>query len=154
LNNLKGTSQGVPFFWDLPSSPVKEPPANNGFAWFYDYSPDGKQFVFGHDMSSTLELYVINADGSGLHQVSHDGGAVPHWSPDGSHIVYDTIGELGLVVIATVRADGTEKNVVSSPVWESLQAEYAPDGKHIVFSTQTGGLVSALWTMDTDGIRG
>ena len=60
------------------------------------------------------------------------------------------MGELGLGVIATIRADGTEKNVVSSPVWESLQAEYAPDGKHIVFSTQTGGLVSALWTMDTE----
>jgi TolB protein len=132
------------------------PPANDNFAWFYDYSPDGKQFVFGHDMSGRIELYVINADGTGLRQVTHDGGAVPHWSPDGSHIVYTTsifypIFNDSVGVIATIRADGTERKLISSPVWSSLQGEYTPDGKHIVFSTTTGGLVSALWIMDTDG---
>jgi Tol biopolymer transport system component len=127
------------------------PPATDGIAWFYDYSPDGKEIAFGHDMSGRLELYVINADGTGLHQITQEGGAIPHWSPDGSHIVYSTGSELGVGVIATIRADGSERKVISSPFWESLQAEYTPDGKHIVFTTQTGGLVSALWIMDTDG---
>jgi Tol biopolymer transport system component len=127
------------------------PPASNNFAWFYDYSPDGKQFVLGHDMTGTLELYVINADGTDLHQITHDAGGVPHWSPDGSRIVYATIGDFDLNVIVTIRADGTEKRVISSPVWDSIQAEYTPDGRHIIFSTTTGGFVSALWIMDTEG---
>src|SRR5580692_4529609 len=66
------------------------PAASDFFALAPDISPDGKQIVFPHDMTGALELYVINADGIGLTQITHDGTlhAVPHWSPDGTHIVF------------------------------------------------------------------
>jgi Tol biopolymer transport system component len=104
-------------------------------------------------MTGALELYVINVDGTGLMQITNDGlpHAVPHWSPDGTHIVFNTAGRLGLGAIATVRADGTELKILSSPVWDSFGAQFTGDGKHIVFSTQTGGYVSSLWIMDTNG---
>jgi Tol biopolymer transport system component len=41
--------------------------------------------------------------------------------------------------------------LLTTPFWDSLGASYTPDGKHIVFSSQQGGLISALWIMDTDG---
>jgi TolB protein len=129
------------------------PPATNEFAFFPDFSPDGKRIVFPHDMTGALELYTINPDGTGLTQITHDGldHAVPRWSPDGSHILFATVGKYDLGVIATVRSDGTEMKVLTTPVWDSLGASYTPDGRHIVFSSQKDGLISALWIMDTNG---
>jgi Tol biopolymer transport system component len=129
------------------------PPTDDIFALWPDFSADGKQIVFPHDMTGALELYVINADGTGLTQITHDGRAhiAPHWSPDGTHIVFGTVGELGLAVIATIRADGNDFRTLTTPVWDALNAEYTPDGKHIVFMTTQGGFVSVIWIMDTDG---
>jgi Tol biopolymer transport system component len=129
------------------------PPTDDIFALWPDFSADGKQIVFPHDMTGALELYVINTDGTGLTQISHDGRAhiAPHWSPDGTHIVFGTVGELGLAVIATIRADGNDFRTLTTPVWDALNAEYTPDGKHIVFMTTQGGFVSVIWIMDTDG---
>ena len=129
------------------------PPATMDFAYAPDFSPDGKRILFPHDMTGALELYVINADGTGLTQITQDGlfHAAPRWSPDGSQIVFATVGKYGLLVIATVRSGGTDTKLLTTPVWESLGASYTPDGKHIVFSSQQEGLVSALWIMDTDG---
>src|SRR6185312_13368184 len=96
--NLNGTAQiytinsdGTDLFQvtDLPA-------ANDFFALTPDFSPDGNRIVFPHDMTCALELYIINADGTGLTQITHDGNfhAVPHWSPDGTHIVFSTNSEL------------------------------------------------------------
>ena len=130
---------------DLPQSNEQD------FSYFPDFSPDGKRIVFSHDMTGALELYVINADGTGLIQITHDGTshAVPHWSPDGTHIVFGT--DTGAGVIATVAADGSDRKELTSPYWNSLGAEYTQDGRHIVFSSQLDGLVAALWIMDTEG---
>src|SRR5438034_2384061 len=63
--------------------PIYLPPANDQLALAPDFSPDGKRIVFPHDMSGALELYVINADGTGLIQITYDGlgHAAPRWSP-------------------------------------------------------------------------
>ena len=134
------------------------PPANDGLAWFPDFSPDGQRIAFAHDMTGRLELYIINADGSGLTQITHGGGAIPRWSPDGTHLVFGKFVDIsplfpgvGVGVIATIKADGTREKLLSSRVWDSLDGEYTPDGKHIVFETQTDGYVAALWIMNTDG---
>ena len=134
------------------------PPANDGLAWFPDFSPDGQRIVFAHDMTGRLELYIVNTDGTGLTQITHGGGAVPRWSPDGSHLVFSTGVDIsplfpgvGVGVIATIKADGTDEKLLSSRVWDSLDGEYTPDGKHIIFETQTDGYVAALWIMNTDG---
>lgn len=129
------------------------PPASDEQALSPDISPDGTRIVFPHDMTGALELYIINVDGTGLTQITHDGlfHAIPRWSPDGSHIVCALGGKYNLSVIATLRADGSDQQTLTTPVWESFGAYYTPDGSHIVFSSQQGGLVSALWIMDTNG---
>jgi Tol biopolymer transport system component len=37
------------------------------------WSPDGRQFVFAANSASASNIYVANADGTGLVQVTHDG---------------------------------------------------------------------------------
>jgi Tol biopolymer transport system component len=136
------------------------PPANNPLAFGVDYSPDGQRIVFSHDATGALELYVINVDGTGLVQITHDNeeDAWPRWSPDGEHIVFGRLTDLspefpgfGIHVIATIRADGTGEELLSSRVWDSYQPEYTTDGKHIIFGSNLGGFVSAVWIMNTNG---
>jgi Tol biopolymer transport system component/serine/threonine protein kinase len=63
------------------------------------WSPDGKRIVFYSDRTGRYEFWSINADGSGLHQVTKRSGRslwFPRYSPDGSHMV--GFNESGTVV--------------------------------------------------------
>jgi Tol biopolymer transport system component len=86
-NNRRLTSDSSSFnFWDSP-------------AW----SPDGKRLVF-NDRTSPGNLWMINADGSGLRQLTRgsQSGAEADWSPDGSMIIFTWDASL-----MTIRPDGT-----------------------------------------------
>jgi TolB protein len=60
------------------------------------WSPDGTQLAFAHARSGagreTVDLYVANADGSGIKRLTHERVGIvshhPSWSPDGRSIVY------------------------------------------------------------------
>src|SRR5207249_748494 len=59
--------------FDLPIEGVTSP----------SWSPDGGQLVFSGNEGGLTDLYVVNADGSGLRQLTHDrnGDVQPSWSP-------------------------------------------------------------------------
>lgn len=122
--------------------------------WLPDYSPDGRRIVFCHDMTGAVELYVINADGTGLTQLTNDGGEniFPRWSPDGTHIVFSQLfSAFGYHHLATMKADGSDRRQLTNWLWDDYQPEYTVDSNHIIFASNFGGLVSALWIMDTNG---
>jgi len=48
------------------------------------YSPDGKKIAF----ESNCQIWVMDADGGNLKQLTQEGGTSPAWSPDGKYIVY------------------------------------------------------------------
>ena len=134
--------------------------------WYPAFSPDGKRIAFGHDTpahpcgtagvppSGCADIYIVNADGSGLEQLTHDGlSSVPRWSPDGIRLVFNHVMPLtGEPVIATMPADGRgEYTFLTSEFWSSYIGSYTPDGRQIVFESQLDGLVSAAWSMNVDG---
>jgi Tol biopolymer transport system component len=137
--------------------------------WYPAFSPDGKRIAFGRDTlvhpcnntfgvpaSGCADLYVINADGTGLIQLTHDGlSSVPRWSQDGTRIVFNHVRPLtGESVIATMSADGTGGyTFLTSGFWGSYIGTYTPDGTQIVFESQLDGFVSAAWSMNIDGSR-
>ena len=115
-------------------------------------SPDGHQIIFNYNAGEGPDLFVINVDGSGLRQITNDHGSFwPRWSPDGKRIVFTTFAGLRSVVIATMPADGGERKILTSDLWESVGGFYTPDGKQIIFGSQMGGFVSAAWIMNADG---
>jgi TolB protein len=55
------------------------------------WSPDGKQIAFSYGNDDETQLYVVNADGTNLRQVTNEPGTyneAPDWSPDGSLIIF------------------------------------------------------------------
>ncbi|MTI39848.1 PD40 domain-containing protein [Fulvivirga lutimaris] len=77
------------------------------------FSPDGKQVVFYSYRTSEnpgSRIYIVNADGSNLRKLEsedNDGEhAEPHWSLDGTEIVYSNFGEKGSKLMI-MNADGS-----------------------------------------------
>ena len=69
---------------------------------------DGSKIVFSSMKESPPQIFVMDADGSNLKQLTTEGASYPAWSPDGEEIVYtDVRGEYGRLFI--MKADGSDK---------------------------------------------
>jgi Tol biopolymer transport system component len=110
--------------------------------------------VFSHDMTGRLELYVINADGTGLRQltIADDTDKLfPRWSPNGLQIVFlRAEGVRNAISLVASDGSGEIQDLTRSP-WEIYQPTFTPDGRQILFGSQEGGLVSAIWVMNLNG---
>jgi Tol biopolymer transport system component len=61
---------------------------------FPKWSPDGRRIGFYSNRAGGWEAWTINADGSGLAQLTRQSGAhYPLWSPDGSKMVFSDVVE-------------------------------------------------------------
>jgi len=60
------------------------------------WSPDHRQIAFQSDRDGNWEIYVMNADGSGLRRLTDDDAedGEPSWSPDGKRIAFVRDGRL------------------------------------------------------------
>lgn len=114
---------------EVPALPAGEPPE----ATPAPESTLGGKVVF--TAQSGGEIYVINADGSGLRHLTH--GLDPALSPDGKRVAF-TRWEHSEAGVWVIDVDGSgERNLVQvylarSPAWSS-------DGTVIVFNRQAGG---------------
>jgi Tol biopolymer transport system component len=146
LHSLKADGSGLRQITALAT----DDPGNLGNAMLPDVSPDGRRVVFAHEADGDFELYVVNTDGSGLARLTNDpdhfDGAA-HWSPDGTRLVFSHDNQ-----IATMAATpGALMTTLTTADWDSFWPQYTPDGRHILFDSQLGGLVAAIWTMRADG---
>ena len=119
------------------------------------FSPDGRRILFSYGAGSAgPDLYVVNSDGTGLTQLTFDGlSSAGRWSPDGTRIVFAQTSTLtGVNVVIAMRADGKgKKTALTSGFWDSYAPSYTPDGRQIVYYSQQGGLLEAVWIMNAGG---
>ena len=152
LHSVRPDGTGITQITSLPATD----PTSPGNAFLPDVSPDGRRIVFSHDVGGDVELFVVNVDGTGLTRLTYDPGrfdAAAHWSPDGTTLVFARESDqTHLNVIATMAAiPGAPIRELTTNIWDSFFPEYTPDGRRIMFDSQIGGLVAAIWIMDADG---
>ena len=116
------------------------------------WSPDGSQIAFAstRPFNGSWHIWVMNADGSGLRQVTSEFSTGPAWSPDGSRIAY--LGSGG--GISVVNADGSNAHQVTFPPAGYLdeRPSWSPDGTQLAFPRRlTFGNDPQLYVVDADG---
>lgn len=102
------------------------------------WSPDGTKIAFYRITSSARDIYVINADGSNLRQLTTatTQDSDPAWSPDGTKIAYVVCCQN----IWVMNADGTgQANLTGASAYPgvaggSTEPNWSPDGARLVFS--------------------
>ncbi len=74
------------------------------------WSPDGRLIAFQSNLDGDPEIFVMNADGTGVRQLTHnttwDEG--PAWAPDGTKLAFSSGPSDSEVDIHTMNIDGTD----------------------------------------------
>jgi Tol biopolymer transport system component len=99
------------------------------------FSPDGSQFAFIAYPNGIPDVFVINADGSNLRDLTNTPDVAelqPAWSPAGIAFRADPRGITGVYVM---RPDGSEVRRLSGPTEFATDPDWSGDGSQIVFAS-------------------
>ena len=107
------------------------------------WSPDGHRIAFNSITNGVGQIFVMNADGTGIQQLTQDpaatptfapggifpglrGSVTPAWSPDGRSIAYASNRE-GNYEVYTMDPDGTNVVRITDSPAEELSVGWSPD---------------------------
>ncbi len=126
----------------------------------FDYSPqsfdsapawsaDGKRIAFESNFDGDMEIYVMDADGSNVRQITHntvwDEG--PAWSPDGTRFAFSRGADDFHLDIWTMKTDGTDaRQLTTYP-----GADESPDWGANPHPAGLGGTVPAVLSLELGG---
>ena len=109
------------------------------------WSPDGRQIAFIRKMDKkkpkTTELFVINADGTDLQQLTDNNfkDYYPSWSPDGHQIAFQSSRsgdrEVHVIEVATL---AVRQLTFAEKRQGSAAPDWSPDGTQITFERFSG----------------
>ena len=115
------------------------------------WSPDGRRIAFGSDRDGNREIYVMNADGSGVTRLT-DNDAIdsgPAWSPDGRRIAFSSTRD-GSFEVYVMNADGSGVTRLTDNDAFDWHPAWSPDGRHIAFDSDRDGNWE-IYVMNADG---
>lgn len=120
------------------------------------WSGDGTRIAFlaASGANTAKHLWVVDADGNGLRELTDLPTGSPRWSPDGSELAFvgwnDPEWDIGVI-----RADGTGPRWLPTTQGTAAIAgtppAWSPDGKELAFVEQTASSTEALVLVGADG---
>jgi TolB protein len=143
--NADGSGQrNVALEWGLDGFPV--------------WSPDGHRIAFVRERGNDGDIYVMNADGSGLRRLTRNDGAgwasSPIWSPNGRKIAFNRVqppvkppySKGWKLEVWVMNADGSGQRRLA----RGFPSAWSPDGEKIAF---TGAVdrKPGFYVMNADG---
>ena len=104
-------------------------------------SPDGSKVAMILSKGGAVDLWVANADGGGLLQLTktREDDSSPCWSPDGKWICFATKINERRSLCKVSASGGPVQRIATSGVSNPSEPDWSPDGKWIVFTSQMGG---------------
>ncbi|MBS1718224.1 MAG: PD40 domain-containing protein [Armatimonadetes bacterium] len=105
------------------------------------YSPDGKYILHRRPVGEKTQIWLMNADGSGDHNISGDEtqDGWPSWAPDGKRICF--VRRInGKLCICAMNRDGSGFIQLTDVLRDSTNPRWSPDGKQILFSRRMGSI--------------
>ncbi|HUO52074.1 MAG TPA: hypothetical protein VMT93_06130, partial [Gemmatimonadaceae bacterium] len=115
------------------------------------WSPDGTKIVFSGAKGGITDLWMVDADGKNLTQLTNDkeGDVMPSWSPDGRTIAFATERGPGLDLanlvfpllhIALYHLDTKQIEVLPDQRGQNINPNWSPDGKTIAYISNGSGI--------------
>jgi TolB protein len=151
---------------NVDGSDVKQLTTQEGYDGGAFYSPDGSKIVYrashpaGYELHEyrellkqglikphTLELWIMNADGTGKQQLTHSNAAsfAPYFHPDGKHIIFssnmdDPDGRKFELYMIGVDGSGLER-ITYEKTFNSFPV-FTADGKQLIFCSNRNNPVA------------
>ncbi|MEN8173965.1 MAG: hypothetical protein ABFS03_13925, partial [Chloroflexota bacterium] len=115
------------------------------------------QIAFASDRSGTPQIWLMNSDGSNLHQLTdiQRGACQPDWSPDGAQLIFTSPCEKNLEIyrdssLVMIDADGSNQvNLFTSRGGDYYPA-WSPDGKSIAFVSLRTNNLPQIYLMELE----
>ena len=128
------------FYHNLSSGERRAFAHYNGSNFSPAVSPDGSQVAMILGKDGWVDLYVGNADGTGLKRLtrSPQDESSPCWSPDGQWICYAAKDRERRTLKKISPAGGDPQPISTSGMPSPSEPDWSPDGKWIAFTSQSG----------------
>ncbi|MFN2115323.1 MAG: M28 family peptidase [Anaerolineae bacterium] len=127
---------------------------SNRLAYSEPMSDEDREY-FDLDESYMADIYIMNADGTDVRQLTdwkgYDGG--PFFSPDGERIVWRRFNPEGtLAEIWTMNIDGSDQKPITEMGSMSWAPFYHPSGDYVIYTTNEHGFTNfELYFVDVNG---
>ncbi len=128
-------------------------PVDEGDVEFVIDAPDagGTQIAFASNRDGDYEIFVMNADGTGVRQLTFNTATddKPSWSKDGTRLAWESDVN-GSFDIWVMNSDGTEQTQLTNDPFNNWGPAWNPDGSRIAFHSDQDGDIE-IYVMNSDG---